>query len=120
MFGFIVFYQVYKNLGGDCQKKLLRNIFSVKDVSISMISIRNHSIIFRFFDDNVFYQYIFSLEPLKLGRKVIVSSNRGTVNYLIYVYQDISFDFVDPLILFLNLLRSEDEYKIYLLLRRLL
>lgn len=120
MFGFMIFYRVYKNLGEFYQKKILRNIFEIMDVSNFMISCRNNRIIFRFFYDSVFYQYVFCFESLTLECEVIVSSNRSIVNCLVCVYQNRSIGSIVPFDLFLNLLRCEDEYQVYLLLRCLL
>ena len=61
MFGALTFYKVYLNLGEECRNKILRNIFGIKNVSISDFVLRDDAVIIRFFADSVFYQYVFDL-----------------------------------------------------------
>lgn len=110
---------MYMNLGEMCQNKILRNIFSIEDVSISMIVVRENNIIFRMFGSNVFYQYIFSFQRFSSNTKVLVTSTQRMVSCLVdisYPFDFNLFDF-DPFDLFLKLLCCRDEYQVYQILR---
>ena len=48
MIGTKLFQFVFSNLGEECRRKILRNIFEIQDVSIADISFREGKVIFRF------------------------------------------------------------------------
>lgn len=113
MLGFLVFKDVYFNLGEECRNKILGNMFSIGGVSISDMIIRNKKIIFRLFSNGVFYQYIFVLE---VGESKLLYGNK-TVDCIMFVYDD-KMDELNKFIY--QLVRCCDERQVYRLVRLLL
>lgn len=117
MFGALIFQQVFMNLKEDCRNKVLGNIFGICNVSVSNISVREEEVIFRFFSDGVFYQFVFLLEGRNKGSFFRVSSGQDIVQSLIilsdYRYGNES-DFIYQLV---ELFRCQDEYQIYQIMK---
>lgn len=120
MFGFFVFYHVYRNLGENSQKKILRNIFGIYNVSVYDISLRNESVVFHFFENGVFYQYVFLFHDSNDRLLIRVGASRRIFNCLVNVDEEGHLDSLNSFSLFLELLRCQDEYQIYRMMRRLL
>lgn len=113
MVNFLIFKNIYFNLGDDCRNKILGNIFKIDNVSISSIIVDNDKIIFRIFGGAVFYQYVFILG---IGVNEVVNNNQ-IINYKVFVDNEnmmIVNKFIDCLI------RCQNEYQVYLLLRQYL
>lgn len=120
MSGFLTFYHVYECLGEDCRKRVLRNIFEFSDVSIYDLSIRNSSIVFRFFINGVFYQYVFLLDCVEDDFFIKVICSRRIFNCLVNVDLKEHWNCLDSFSLFLNVIRCQDEYQVYRMMKYLL
>lgn len=120
MFGFLIFNHVYNNLGEKCRKKILRNVFGNFNVSVFQMFIRNNTIVFRFFEDGVFYQYLFEVCEVEESYRVKVVASRRIFNCLVRVGVKESLNRLDSFYLFINLLQCQDEYQVYQILRYLL
>lgn len=59
MFGASVFQLLYLNLGEQCRRKILGNIFGIINVSVVDFVVLEDNVIFRLFSDGVFYQFVF-------------------------------------------------------------
>lgn len=120
MFGILLFRSIIFNLGEECRRKILRNIFEIQDVSISDIGVREDRIIFRIFSDDVFYQYIFILGDKNNSKFVSISSSKRIFNCLIFIegYSDLNTrDYFEILI---QIFQCQDEYQVYQLVKLLL
>lgn len=120
MFGFLVFYHVYRNLGEDSRIKILRNIFEIYDVSVLEISIREQKVIFRFFEMGVFYQYVFLLDVFVNELVIQVASSRRIFNCFVKVGEMAQVDCFDSFCLFLAIIQCQDENQIYRMIKNLL
>ena len=119
MFGALLFYNVYMNLGEECRNKVLRNIFEIDNVSITDLVIRENLVVFRFFGNGVFYQYVFDLSDGN-NKYYKVSCSRNIVHYFVSVKTYPSFCEFNLFSLLVDLLLCQDEYEVYQLMRKFL
>lgn len=120
MFGAFLFFNVFLNLGDNCRNKVLGNIFGVDNVSVSDFVIREDKVIFRFFSQNVFYQYIFDFTINESEAVMDVSCSRAIVNTIISVKKVSDLDSFSFDYLLVDIFKSQDEYQIYQLMRKFL
>lgn len=113
MFGFLVFYNIYFNLGEECRNRVLGNIFDIANVSISDVIVENNRVIIRLFSDGVFYQYIFMSEG---ENNKLLCINR-VVDRVTFICND-KFEVTDGFIF--QLFHCQDEYQIYQLMKNFL
>ena len=113
MFGLVIFYNVFVNLGEVCQNRILGNIFSINNVSVASVVIGEDSIIFKLFSNGIFYQYIFLL---KNGENNIIKDER-IVYYKIFVFNN-ELKETDNFIC--QLIQCSCEYQIYRLMKKVL
>lgn len=109
MLGFWVFRNIYFNLGEKCQNRVLGNIFGIRDVSASSVSIRYDSIVFSLFSKNVFYRYSFRDG---VGENSLICDGR-IVSRLFFISNDIVKEDNNFIYQLINLFRCQDEYQIY-------
>jgi hypothetical protein len=83
MFGFVVFKSIYDNLENFCQNKVLGNIFNIGNVAVSSFNISNNKVIFKFFSNGVFYQYVLKLD---------IGEDRVEYNNNIFKYEIFTFN----------------------------
>ena len=113
MFGLIIFYNVFVNLSEEYKNKILGNIFSINNVSVSSVVIGEDSINFKLFSNGIFYQYIFLL---KSGENNIIKDER-IVYYKIFVFNN-NIENNDNFIC--QLIQCSCEYQIYQLMKKVL
>lgn len=77
MKGFLLFISLFNTYGEREKKVILRNIFSVKDVSTYDFYACNNRIYFRVYYGNVFYQYVFHLDSNDF--KYCVKKEEGSI-----------------------------------------
>lgn len=110
MFGFFVFEKVLANVGEKCRNKIIENIFGIEDVSVSDLIVGDDRIVFRIFSRGVFYQYSF---VIGVGENMVESSE-GILsgNYFISEDSGGTNEFICCLI------KCQDEYQVYYLVRQ--
>lgn len=119
MIGTKLFQFVFSNLGEECRRKILRNIFEIQDVSIADISFREDKVIFRFFSDDVFYQFIFIFGNSN-NKFISVSSSNRLFNCLVFVNMYSSFYYNDYFEILVKVFQCQEEYQVYQLMSLLL
>ncbi len=85
MLGSEIFKGIFDLLDAKEQKMILRNIFSLYNVSIYSVFLRENKIVFRIYDSNVFYQYEFVFEQ-NGGSFLSFSDGPRFQHYLIYPF----------------------------------
>lgn len=118
MFGLSIFSLVAMNLSEKCRNRILGNIFEIRNVSVSDISLRDEQIIFRLYSEGVFYQFLF----VDYGDSTYfkLASTKDIVNCIYFIsdnYFDRSF-YNGSLVI--KIISCKDELEIYQLMRRLL
>ena len=113
MFGFLIFQQVYFNLGEGCRNKVLGNVFGIDNVSVSGVFLRDDKAIFRLFSEGVFYQFYFIFE---FGENRVFNSNKivNCVTFLSSCNNKEVNQFIYQLV------RCENEYQVYYLVKKFL
>lgn len=110
MLGFLIFYQVYLNLGREYQNRILGNIFDVDVVSINDILIRNNKVLFRFASLDMFYQYEIRYKD-KTCKVFLVNKDEDKILRCDCKWEEFSMR---------KIFDCLDEYQVYLLLREFL
>lgn len=118
MFGFQMFQKLFNALDETDKNTVLRNIFSIYNVSFYNFFVRNNVVLFRCYDDHVFYQYSFFLESVERGVDCRVFCSYRIFQVQIFV-QDYFWDRT-PFSIFLHILLCYDEQKIKYLFQFLL
>ena len=59
MIGYQKFYDFFFNLNEYNRRKILENIFSINNILLYSISLRENKLFIRFYCDDIFYQFIF-------------------------------------------------------------
>lgn len=117
MFGALIFQSLYLNLGEKCRNKVLGNIFGVHDVSVTDFVVRESAVIFRFFSDGVFYQYVFDFDIKNDNSFIKVSCSRDVIYSFISVKEEFNLNCSQLFSLVIEMFQCQDEYRIYQLVR---
>lgn len=112
MLALLVFCSVIENVGEECRNRILGNIFSINNVSISDFSIRDEYVVFRLFSDGVFYQYFFLIER-EDGCIFQIFSNDNIIQYFILISDYFEGCSNVSFALFMNLIDKGNEYEVY-------
>ena len=110
MFGFKVFYNLFINLNIVYQNKVIGNIFSVENVSVSSVSLLKNGISFKLFSNDVFYNYVFIIGSGNSYKDI----EKRIVKEFIYI-NDIGLD-MDNYDFIRCLYKLEEEISVYRLL----
>lgn len=113
MLGFLIFQQVYLNLGEDCRNKVLGNIFDIDNVSVSCVFLRDDTVIFRLFSGGVFYQFFFIFE---IGENQVFNSDK-IVNCVTFLSNSNDKE-INRFIY--QLVRCQNECQVYYLVKKFL
>lgn len=122
MYGYSVFNNVFLNLMNSTREIILKNIFSIEDVSNYYVSVQKEKICFRFFSMGVFYQFVFHLDRVEHYNFDIIKEENRLVDRKIYIDNYIfKTDWVcDYMSIFVKILLSKNEKVIYSLISLLL
>ena len=110
MFGFKIFYNLFINLNIVYQNKVIGNIFSIENVSVSSVSLLKNGISFKLFSNDVFYNYVFIVGS---GNSCKTMEER-IVKEIIYI-NDIDLD-IENYYFICCLYELEEEISVYRLL----
>ena len=114
MKGYMFFYNLFNQLCENKKYLFLRNVFSVRNVSLNIVSLRNDGIndkiIIRLFSDNTFYQYTFVMGKIESSDAFIFKKGDRFVCYVIFteLYRDENLDKY-PFASFVKMLLANDE-----------
>lgn len=121
MYGYLIFNCIFINLNELLKQKIIENIFNIKQISCYYISVDDNKISFRIFSNSTFYQYTFIMQDNDISTIKNVDDSRIILKYFKINEYKKKKDFGDDaLSIFIKILLSSDEAKIYHLFRNLL
>lgn len=112
MFGYQIFKKLFFQLDEGARKKILGNIFLLKNVSVYSFLVENNCILFRIYADRKFYQIHFILNFDCEDYPFVISTDFRTFSCIIYVSSLDRCDLLEeayPFIDFVKILLSNDE-----------
>ena len=112
--GCLKFIHWFDHLNEERQKKFLRDVFMIHNVSVYSVFVREQSVFFRVFGDNVFYQFVFELEEFSEKGYVDIFNGERICNYFIftgnYFKKDKYYSFDILTYIFLTVNRGEFDW----------
>lgn len=121
MYGYLIFNCIFINLNELLKQKIIENIFNIKQISCYYISVDDNKISFRIFSNSTFYQYTFIMQDNDISTIKNVDDSRIILKYFKINEYKKKKDFGDDaLSIFIKILLSSDEAKIYHLFQNLL
>lgn len=116
MYGYRIFEKLFFNLNVSTQKRILKNIFCLANISEFNILVLEKKICFRFFERKKFIQFIFELQDISVEKVFFLENKRIFLQN--YIFEEMWQ--LNAMSVFVKILLSNDEKVIYRLISLLL